>query len=69
MAAKPTKPVEVMPLEQYIKEHEDAAQKTGLVVTKIVHPQAENRVYPGRYAGIVLIEGELSATYCDGSKH
>lgn len=67
MAKKPA--ADVPALDVYIAEHEAAAQKTGLVVTKITHPEGASRVYPGVYAGIPVEAGELSATYSDGSKH
>lgn len=57
-------------LDDFIVKHEDAAQGADLVVTRVVFPGAPSRVYPGRYAGIVVEDGkEAGATYSDGSKH
>lgn len=56
-------------LEAFIAMHEAEAQKSGLVVTKLTHPDGVERIYPGVYAGIPIEQGELSATYSDGSKH
>jgi hypothetical protein len=57
-------------LDDFIVKHEDAAQGADLVVTRVVFPGAPSRVYPGRYAGIVVEDGkEVGATYSDGSKH
>jgi hypothetical protein len=60
---------EVMPLDLFIAEHEKAAQGGGLVVTKLTHPDAEERIFPGIYAGIPVAKGEPAAIYSDGSKH
>lgn len=57
-------------LDDFIARHEDAAQAAGLVVTAIKFPEAQARVFPGRYAGIPLADAKTAeATYSDGSKH
>lgn len=56
-------------LSAHIREHEDRAMAMNLVVTAIVHPFASPGIHDGRYAGIRIFEGDLSATYSDGSKH
>ena len=56
-------------LDAYIRRHEREANERGIVVARIDYPGAEARVYPGTYAGIRVLDGDLSATYSDGSKH
>jgi hypothetical protein len=56
-------------LEDYIAQHEAAAQDAGLVVTAITHPTAKPRMHPGVYSGFPISTGPLSATYSDGSTH
>jgi hypothetical protein len=69
MAKKETTKTDVPALEVYIAQHETDAMAIGQVVTKIIHPDGAERVFPGRYAGIPVEAGELSAIYSDGSKH
>ncbi|MCT9125404.1 hypothetical protein [Cupriavidus gilardii] len=56
-------------LEAFIGRHEAAAQKLGVVVTRIVFPGAESRIFPGVYAGIPVEDGKPLAVYSDGSTH
>lgn len=62
-------PVAAPKLKDFIREHEQAAQELGAVVAAITHPEASPGVYQGVYSGIRTFEGDLSATYSDGSKH
>lgn len=62
-------PVAAQSLADYIREHEDAAEALGVVVTAITHPDAPIGIHDGRYSGIRTFEGDPSATYSDGSKH
>ncbi|OMG85399.1 hypothetical protein [Achromobacter xylosoxidans] len=57
------------PLGVFIARHEDAAMALGIVVTMIIHPNADEGVHAGRYGGIRLGAGEALATYSDGTKH
>lgn len=59
----------VVPLADFIAHHEQAAFGAGVVVVSITHPDASPGVTQGAYSGINTFEGELSATYSDGSKH
>ncbi|WP_354686680.1 hypothetical protein [Cupriavidus necator] len=65
--AKETAQIET--LEAFIDRHESTAQAAGLVVTQIAYPGAASRVFPGKYAGINVIDGKPGATYSDGSKN
>lgn len=65
-----TKDTKVEDLHNFIARHEDAASTRGVVVTRATFPGAETRVFPGRYAGVQVLDGrEAEATYSDGSKH
>ncbi len=71
MATKKTATPEqpAVDLDAFIAQHERAAQADGLVVTSISYPGAAPRLHPGVYSGFPIADGELSATYSDGSKH
>lgn len=56
-------------LEVFIAQHERAAQASGLVVTAISYPGAAPRLHPGVYSGFPIADGELLATYSDGSTY
>lgn len=56
-------------LKDFIRDHEEAAQARGVVVTSITHPEASTGVHQGVYSGIRTFEGDPSAVYSDGSKH
>ena len=65
--AKEAAPIEA--LEAFIDRHERQAQDAGVVVVQVAYPGAQSRVYPGRYAGINVVDGNPAATYSDGSKN
>lgn len=70
MATKKAAPEQpAVDLDAFIAQHERAAQANGLVVTAISYPGAAPRLHPGVYAGFPIADGELSATYSNGSKH
>lgn len=71
MAAKtPAAPKQPVPeLDDFIAEHERAAQDIGQVVTAISYPDATPRLHVGVYSGFPITAGELQATYSDGSTH
>lgn len=56
-------------LDDFIRRHEDAANDKGVVVVRVSVPGAESRVFPGRYSGIVVADGDHEAIYSDGTKH
>ena len=60
---------EIETLDAFIDRHEGQAQASGLVVTQITYPGAASRVFPGKYAGINVIDGKPLAIYSDGSKN
>lgn len=60
---------EIPELDDYIAQHEKAAQDAGLVVTALSHPAAKPRMHLGVYSGFPIDAGELSAIYSDGSTH
>lgn len=68
-AAAPAPTASVPDLDDFIADHERAAQAVDLVVTAISHPAAKPRHHNGVYSGFPITTGELSATYSDGSVH
>lgn len=72
-AAAPDQPVPaqagIPDLDAFIAEHERAAQDIGQVVTAISYPGVVPRLHPGVYSGFPIADGELAATYSDGSTH
>jgi hypothetical protein len=66
-AAAPDHPV--LELDDFIAEHERAAQAIGQVVTAISYPDATPRLHVGVYSGFPIAAGDLQATYSDGSTH
>lgn len=54
----------------FIIRHEDQSRASDLVVTKIIYPGAQVRVYQGLYSGIPVEDGaEAIAVYSDGSRN
>lgn len=67
---EPAPKAEALPsLKEFVAQHEDKAQETGAVVTRITYPGAETHIRQGRYSGIHITDGKPVAIYSDGSKH
>lgn len=62
-------PVALPDLDDFIAQHEHAAQAIGQVVTAISYPDATPRLHAGVYSGFPISAGDLLATYSDGSTH
>lgn len=54
-------------LADYIAAREVQKLDSGVVLVKVTHPDADSRVYPGRYSGIVLEQGPAGCVWSDGS--
>lgn len=54
-------------LGDFIAVREVQKLDSGLVLVKVTHPDAESRVFPGRYSGIVLEQGPTGCVWSDGS--
>lgn len=58
---------EVLPLHDYIAANEGKKLADGLVLVKVTHPQADTRIFPGRYSGINVEQGPAACLWSDGS--
>lgn len=50
-------------LADYIK----ARERDGVVLVRVTYPGAEPHVFPSKYSGVTVADGELSCLYADGS--
>ena len=60
---------EAQSLEALIAWAEAAKFAKGVVVTRVIHPDAVPRVYPGKFSGFHLERGPIGCTWSDGSSH
>lgn len=54
-------------LEDFIAAREVQKLESGVVLVKVIHPQADSRIFPGRYSGIVVEQGPAGCVWSDGS--
>ena len=56
----------VTSIDDWIAEQEQKAQELGCVIVKASHPDAEERMYPGKYSGFPLVVGEAKVQLNSG---
>ena len=56
----------VTSIDDWIAEQEKKAQELGCVIVKASHPDAEDRMYPGKYSGFPLVVGEAKVQLNSG---
>lgn len=67
--AEPAKPDAGTTLDALLEWAQEAKFKDGVVVTRISHPDAQERIYPGKYSGFHLVRGPIGCAWSDGSVH
>ena len=56
----------VTSIDSWISEQEEKAMLLGFVIVKASHPDAEERMYPGKYSGFLLVNGEAKVQINSG---
>lgn len=56
----------VTSIDDWISEQEQKAQELGFVIVKASHPDAEDRIYPGKYSGFLVVNGEAKVQLNNG---
>ena len=67
-AAAPAPASSVVPLlGDWLADMEQRHISAGVVLVRATHPDATPGIYTGRYSGVHLAVGPVSATYSDGT--
>lgn len=63
VVAPPPVKADLPSLADYIK----ARERDGVVLVRVTYPGAEPQVFPSKFSGVTVADGELSCLYADGS--